>query len=80
MSTFSIVWGRKPVRHRDKESKYRSYELVGYTNNSYVGDINDQKSIIGYCFFFGGAIIIWCSKRQQTFFISKLEVEYVAMS
>ena len=79
-STLGIVWKKNPIRHRDKEGKYGSCGAVGYADSSYVGDIDDRKSITGYCFFFGGAITTWCSKRQRTVSTSMSEAKYVAMS
>lgn len=54
--------------------------VVGYANSSYASDLEDRKSITGYCFFLGGAIVIWCSKRQRTVLTSTSEAEYVAVS
>lgn len=77
-STMGIVWGKDPASHR--ESDYGPFGIVGYADSSYAGDIDDRKSITGYCFFLGGAITTWCSKRQRTVSTSTSEAEYVAMS
>lgn len=55
-----IIWGKDPAGHQ--ENNYGSFGIVGYVDNSHAGDINNGKSITGYCFFLGGAITIWCSK------------------
>ena len=31
--------------------------IVGYADSSYAGDLEDKKSITGYCFFLAGAIV-----------------------
>ena len=80
ISTLIIIWERNPLGQQDKKGKYGSCKVVGYANSSYVRDINDQKSITGYCFFLGGAITTWYSKRQQTISTPTSEAKYVAMS
>ena len=79
-STLGIVWGKDPAGHRNQEDKYGSFGVVGYADSSYAGDIDNRKSITGYCFFLGGAITTWCSKQQRTISTSTSEAEYVAMS
>lgn len=56
-----IVWGRNPTNHRDDQI-YNSLSLVSYANSSYAGDVDDRKSVNGYCFFFVIAITTWYSK------------------
>lgn len=72
-----IVWGTDPIGHREK---YGPMGVVGYADSSYAGDPEDRKSITGYCFFLGGGIVTWCSKRQRTVSTSTSEAEYVAVS
>ena len=79
-SILGIVWGKDLASYRNQEDKYGSFRVVGYADSSYVGDIDDRKSITEYCFFLGRAIITWCSKRQRTVSTSRSEAEYVAMS
>ena len=79
MITLGIKWGNNPAGHR-LGGKYRELEVVGYADSSYVSDLQDKKSITGYCFFLGRAIVTWCSKRQRTVSTSTSEAEYVAVS
>lgn len=74
-----IVWGNDPADHQC-EDKNGSLGVVGYADSNYAGDLEDKKSITGYCFFLAGAIATWCSKRQRTFLISTSEAEYVIVS
>ena len=60
--------------------RYEELGMVGYADSSYGGDLENKKSITGYCFFFGGAIVTWCSKQQRTVSTSTSEVKYVAVS
>lgn len=73
------MWENDPAGHQS-EDKYGSFRVVGYADSNYAGDLEDKKSIIGYCFFIGGAIVTWCSKRQRTVSTSTSEAEYVAVS
>ena len=77
--TLGIEWGNDPAGHRSG-GKYGELGVVGYADSSYAGDLEDRKSITGYCFFLGGAIVTWCSKRQCTVSTSTSEAEYVAVS
>lgn len=41
-----------------------SFELIGYGDSSYAGDLKDKKSVMGYCYFLNGTVVSWCSKKQ----------------
>ena len=77
--TLGIEWGNDPAGHRSG-GKYGELGVVGYADSSYAGNLEDRKSIIGYYFFFGRAIVTWCSKRQHTVSTSISEAEYVTVS
>ena len=74
-----IEWGRDLACHRLGE-KYGKFGVIEYVDSSYTGDLNDRKSITGYCFFLGRDIVTWYSKRQCIVSTSTSEAEYVAMS
>lgn len=78
-STLDIIWKKNSVGHKDEESKYGPYRVVGYVDSSYIRDIDDQKSITRYCFFVGEVMTTWYSKRQQIVLTSISKVKYVAM-
>ncbi|PNX79093.1 putative copia-type polyprotein [Trifolium pratense] len=42
--------------------------------------IADRKSTAGYIFFYGGAPISWCSKKEPVVALSSCEAEYIAAS
>lgn len=77
--TLSIEWGNNPAGHR-LDGRYGELEMVGYANSSYAGNLENKKSITGYCFFLSGAIVTWCSKQQRTVSISTSKAKYVAVS
>lgn len=56
-----------------------SYELVGYADNNFARDTEDQKSVIGYFFFLNRAMVFWSSKRQRIIFILTTKIKYIAL-
>jgi hypothetical protein len=58
----------------------REVKLVGYTDSNWCGDIEDRKSTAGYVFYYGGAPISWCSKKEPVVALSSCEAEYIAAS
>lgn len=65
----------KIVYKRDGNSS-----LLGYADADHCDDEDDRKSISGYVFKLGDAIISWSSKKQQTVSLSTTESEYVALA
>lgn len=53
-------------------------DLVAYTDNDYVGDINDKRSTSGYAFLLSGGAMSWASKKQLVVTLSTTEAEFVA--
>ena len=61
--------------------KYTSqdkWEVTGYCDSDWGGDIDSLKSTTGYVFIAGGAAISWCSKKQNVVARSSTEAEHVA--
>lgn len=52
--------------------------LLAYTNNDYVGDVNDRKSTSGFVFSMSGRAVSWSSKKQPIVTLSTTEAEYIA--
>lgn len=48
--TLNIVWENDFVGHWQK--KYKLLEVIGYGNSNYARDVENEKSITEYCFFF----------------------------
>lgn len=42
------------------------YGLIGYGDSNFAGDLEDRKSVMGYCFFLNGAVVSRSSKKQKT--------------
>ena len=55
------------------------FRLVGYTNNDWVGSVDDTKSMQAYVFHLGSGSISWASKKQPIVSLSIAEDEYVAI-
>ena len=52
--------------------------LHGYVDADMVGDIDNERSTIGYVFTVGGTFVSWVSKMKSVVSLSTIEVEYVA--
>ena len=57
---------------------FRKFELIGYTDGDWAGNIDDRKTIYGYIFHMGSGSISWASKKQPIVALSTIEAEYVA--
>lgn len=55
------------------------YSLVGYRDSNYAGDLEDKKSVIGYCFFLNNAIVLWSSKKYKIVLTLMTKVKYIAI-
>ncbi|TFY77555.1 hypothetical protein EWM64_g6458 [Hericium alpestre] len=55
----------------------KPWELTGYVDADWAGDVNDRRSISGYTFLLAGGAISWSSKKQNTTALSSTEAEYI---
>ena len=51
------------------------YELSGYSDADWAGDINTRRSTSGFVFQLGTSTISWCSRKQATVAKSSTEAE-----
>lgn len=56
------------------------WNLVGYSDADWAGDLASRRSTTGYVFFFGGGPIAWVSRRQSCVSLSSMEAEYISLS
>jgi hypothetical protein len=65
----------------DYSIHYGAIEVLhGYTDSSYVTDLDDAKSFSGYGFFLHGGLIIWSTGKQNNVSLSSTESEFVGAS
>lgn len=76
-----LIYGSHPKDEGDTRAPNAPspFGLIGYGDSSYAGDLEDRKSVMGYCYFINGAIVSWCSKKQRTVSTSTTEAEYIAL-
>ena len=54
--------------------------LEGYTNASWITNMEDHSSTSGWLFLLGGGTISWVSKEQSCFTTSTMESEFVTLA
>ncbi|GMP66044.1 hypothetical protein CsSME_00026569 [Camellia sinensis var. sinensis] len=57
-----------------------TFDLHGFSDANWAGDIHDRKSISGYCVFLGNNLVSWSAKKQATVSRSSTEAEYRALA
>jgi hypothetical protein len=60
--------------------KTNIFELTGYVDSDWCGDIDDRKNTSGYAFYMGGTCFTWLSKKQPIVTLYNCEAEYAAAS
>ncbi|KAK6124579.1 hypothetical protein DH2020_041675 [Rehmannia glutinosa] len=53
--------------------------LVGFSDSDWAGDVVDQKSTTGGCFYLENNLVSWYSKKQNCVSLLTVESEYVAV-
>nr|KAJ0222007.1 hypothetical protein LSAT_V11C200060470 [Lactuca sativa] len=56
------------------------YVLEGYSDASWINNLEDHPSTSGWVFLLGGGAIYWASKKQTCISNSTMESEFVALS
>ena len=59
-------------------SSSKDYNLVGYSDSDWAGDMDERKSTTGFLFYMGDTAFTWISKKQPIVTLSTCEAEYVA--
>ncbi|KAL4339434.1 hypothetical protein GQ457_08G027700 [Hibiscus cannabinus] len=55
-----------------------NFQLMGYCDSDFAGNIDDRKNTFGFMFFLGDCCISWSSKKQPIMTLFTCEIEYVA--
>lgn len=50
-----LIFGRESANRLPRDPP--PYRLIGYADSNFARDPEDRKSVMGYCFFFNGAIV-----------------------
>ena len=56
------------------------FDLVGYSDSDWCGDVDDRKSTSGFVFFNGSTTFTWLLKKQLIVTLSTCEAEYIVAS
>ena len=56
------------------------FTLCTYTNDDWVGHMDDRKSTSGEAFFIGGRLVSWLSNKLYCISHSTAKVEYVVVA
>ncbi|KAK6117405.1 hypothetical protein DH2020_048861 [Rehmannia glutinosa] len=59
-----------------KLTKGSSLNLTAYSDSDWGSDLDDRKSVTGFCVFLRNNLVSWCSKKQTSVSGSSIEVEY----
>lgn len=54
--------------------------LHSFVDSDFAGDLDDRKSVTGYCFMLGDNVVSWRSTKQTMVALSSAESEYIALS
>ena len=76
---FRYIKGTLDFGLKFEASHENQFNLHGYSDADWEGDLSTRKSTFGYIFRLGGATISWKSKRQTVVALSSTEAEYIAL-
>ncbi|XP_021742769.1 uncharacterized protein LOC110708852 [Chenopodium quinoa] len=57
-----------------------SFDLIGFTDADYVGDLVNRKSTSSMVKFLGPCLVSWDSKKQNTVALSTAEADVICVS
>ncbi len=65
--------------NNNNNNNNQNYEFCGYADSDFANNINDGKSVTGYCFKLFGNVISYASRKQKTVALFTTEVEVYAL-
>jgi hypothetical protein len=66
--------------YKRKKNAEDWFQLEGFSDSDFAGDVDDRKSTSGVLFFLGEMPITWQSNKQKVVALSTCEAEYIAAS
>ena len=56
-----------------------SLHLIGFCDSDWASDLDDRRSTIGFCIYFGDNLIGWSSKNQHIVSRSSTKAKYMSL-
>ncbi len=66
--------------HFEREEKSQGYQMKGYSDADFAGDVETRRSCAGYVLFLGETPISWSSKTEKSIVLSTTESEWAALA
>ncbi|XP_016191763.1 uncharacterized protein LOC107632610 [Arachis ipaensis] len=60
--------------------KCNDYKLYGFSDSDWVADLEDRRSVLGYCVFFGANLVTWSCRKQTTISRSSTEAKFQSLA
>lgn len=77
-SLYGLKQASRTAEYSLKFSAGTKFDIVGYCDSDYAGDLEERKSTSGCVFMVGGSVVSWRSERQFVVATSTTEAEYIA--
>ncbi|KAL3633341.1 hypothetical protein CASFOL_022868 [Castilleja foliolosa] len=61
-------------------NKPKDHNITGFSDSDWATDVDDRRSVSGYCVFVGDNIVSWSSKKQGCVSRSSTEAEYRSLA
>lgn len=73
----SLVYSKKYNKMPTKNLIPNNF--LNYVNKNFTNNLQDQKSVLKYCFFFNRIVVLYNSKKQKIIYIFIIETKYIIL-